>query len=107
MADCRLRRCTLLIAKLDRLARDAYFLLGLEKAGVEFLTADMPYANRLTIGVTALVAEEEPRATSSRKGRPCRRQGPRCQARQPTAQAGRQRDHGQREHRLHPLRAGR
>ena len=36
MAECRLRRCVLLIAKLDRLARDAHFLLGLEKAGVEF-----------------------------------------------------------------------
>ncbi|MBB5695799.1 recombinase family protein [Muricoccus pecuniae] len=66
MAECRLRRSTLLIAKLDRLARDAHFLLGLEKAGVEFLAADMPYANRLTIGVMALVAEEEARATSAR-----------------------------------------
>ncbi|MGY4801342.1 recombinase family protein [Teichococcus aerofrigidensis] len=66
MAECRLRRCTLLIAKLDRLARDAHFLLGLEKAGIEFLAADMPYANRLTIGVMALVAEEEARATSTR-----------------------------------------
>ena len=63
MAECRLRRCVLLIAKLDRLARDAHFLLGLEKAGVEFIAADMPYANRLTIGVMALVAEEEARAT--------------------------------------------
>jgi DNA invertase Pin-like site-specific DNA recombinase len=66
LAECRLRRCVLLIAKLDRLARDAHFLLGLEKAGVEFLAADMPYANRLTIGVMALVAEEEARATSAR-----------------------------------------
>ena len=66
MAECRLRRAVLLIAKLDRLARDAHFLLGLEKAGVEFLAADMPYANRLTIGVMALVAEEEARATSTR-----------------------------------------
>lgn len=66
LAECRLRRCTLLIAKLDRLARDAHFLLGLEKAGVEFVAADMPYANRLTIGVMALVAEEEARAISAR-----------------------------------------
>ncbi|WP_242662318.1 recombinase family protein [Teichococcus deserti] len=65
MAECRLRHCTLLIAKLDRLARDAHFLLGLEKAGIEFIAADMPYANRLTIGVMALVAEEA-RATSAR-----------------------------------------
>jgi DNA invertase Pin-like site-specific DNA recombinase len=66
MPECRLRRCTLLIAKLDRLARDAHFLLGLEKAGIEFVAADMPYANRLTVGVMALVAEEEARATSAR-----------------------------------------
>ncbi|MBL6081809.1 recombinase family protein [Belnapia sp. T18] len=66
MAECRLRRCVLLIAKLDRLARHAHFLLGLEKAGVEFVAADIPYANRLTIGVMALVAEEEARATSAR-----------------------------------------
>ena len=66
LAECRLRRAVLLIAKLDRLARDAHFLLGLEKAGVEFLAADMPHANRLTVGIMALVAEEEARATSAR-----------------------------------------
>ncbi|MDU7519891.1 MAG: recombinase family protein [Roseomonas mucosa] len=47
-------------------ARDAHFLLGLAKAGVEFLAVDMPYASRLTIGIMALVAEEEARAISSR-----------------------------------------
>ena len=66
MAECRARRAVLLIAKLDRLARDAHFLLGLEKAGVEFVAADMPHANRLTVGIMALVAEEEARATSTR-----------------------------------------
>lgn len=66
LAECRLRRAVLLIAKLDRLARDAHFLLGLEKASVEFVAADMPYADRLTIGVMALVAEEEARAISAR-----------------------------------------
>ena len=66
LAECRARRAVLLIAKLDRLARDAHFLLGLEKAGVEFVAADMPHANRLTVGIMALVAEEEARATSAR-----------------------------------------
>lgn len=56
LAECRMRRAVLLIAKLDRLARDAHFLLGLEKAGVEFVAADMPHANRLTVGIMALVA---------------------------------------------------
>ena len=54
------------IAKLDRLSRDAHFLLGLEKAGVDFVAADMPHANRLTVGIMALVAEEERRMISAR-----------------------------------------
>lgn len=63
---CRLKGATLAIAKLDRLSRDAHFLLGLAKAGVEFVAADMPSANRLTVGVMAMVAEEERRACSAR-----------------------------------------
>lgn len=63
---CRTTGATLIIAKLDRLARDAHFLLGLQKAGVEFVACDMPQANRLTIGIMALVAEEEARAISAR-----------------------------------------
>lgn len=66
MRMCRMTNSTLLIAKLDRLARDAHFLLGLEKSGVEFVAADMPFANRLTIGIMALVAEEEAKAISAR-----------------------------------------
>jgi DNA invertase Pin-like site-specific DNA recombinase len=37
---CRLYGATLIIAKLDRLSRDAHFLLGLEKAGVDFVAAE-------------------------------------------------------------------
>jgi DNA invertase Pin-like site-specific DNA recombinase len=66
LSHCRLHRATLVIAKLDRLSRDAHFLLGLEKASVEFLAVDMPNANRLTIGIMALVAEEERRMISAR-----------------------------------------
>lgn len=66
MARCRITGATLLIAKLDRLSRDAHFLFGLQKAGVEFIAADMPHANRLTVGILALVAEEEARAISAR-----------------------------------------
>jgi DNA invertase Pin-like site-specific DNA recombinase len=47
---CRLTGAILVIAKLDRLSRDAHFLLGLEKAGVEFVAADMPNANRRPCG---------------------------------------------------------
>jgi len=63
---CRLIGAKLVIAKLDRLSRDAHFLLGLEKAGVDFVAADMPQANRLTIGIMAVMAEHERRMISER-----------------------------------------
>jgi DNA invertase Pin-like site-specific DNA recombinase len=66
LAECRVRKATLVIAKLDRLARDAHFLLGLEHSGIAFTAADMPNANRLTVGIMAMVAEEERRMISER-----------------------------------------
>src|SRR5215207_7466367 len=63
---CRLHGAKLVIAKIDRLSRDAHFLLGLEKAGVDFVAADMPTANRLTVGIMAMVADEERRMISKR-----------------------------------------
>ena len=66
MAECKLTDAVLLVAKLDRLARNAHFLLGLQASGVEFVATDMPHANRMTVGTMALVAEEKARAASSR-----------------------------------------
>ena len=66
MAQCRLTGARLVIAKLDRLSRDASFLIGLEKAGIDFVAADMPNANRMTIGIMALVAQQEREAISTR-----------------------------------------
>lgn len=66
MNQARLIGATLVIAKLDRLSRDAHFLLGLSKAGVDFVAADMPNANRLTVGIMAVVADEERRMISTR-----------------------------------------
>jgi DNA invertase Pin-like site-specific DNA recombinase len=63
---CRLTGAKLVIAKLDRLSRDASFLLGLDRAGIEFVAADMPHANRLTVGILAVVADEERRMISAR-----------------------------------------
>lgn len=63
---CRAYGAKLVIAKLDRLSRDAHFLLGLEKAGVDFVAVDMPNANRLTVGIMAMVAEDEGRRISAR-----------------------------------------
>lgn len=66
MAACKMHRANLLVAKLDRLARNAHFLLGLKEAGIEFVCCDMPSANRLTVGIMAMVAEEEARMISTR-----------------------------------------
>jgi DNA invertase Pin-like site-specific DNA recombinase len=66
LAACRIHGATLVIAKLDRLSRDAHFLIGLSKGGVEFTATDMPNANRLTVGIMALVAQQEREAISTR-----------------------------------------
>jgi DNA invertase Pin-like site-specific DNA recombinase len=49
----------LVIAKLDRLARSVHFISELLQSGVEFVAADMPHANKLTIHIIAAVAEYE------------------------------------------------
>jgi len=56
----------LVIAKLDRLSRNAAFLLTLRDSGVRFIAADMPDANELTVGIMALVAQQEREAISKR-----------------------------------------
>ena len=66
MEHARLTGAVLLIAKLDRLSRDAHFLLGLQKAGVTFTAADMPDANNFTLGIMAMVAQNEREAISQR-----------------------------------------
>lgn len=56
----------LVIAKLDRLSRNAAFLLTLQDSGVRFVATDMPDANNLTVGIMALVAQQEREAISNR-----------------------------------------
>lgn len=62
----RLTGAVLVIAKLDRLSRNAAFLLTLRDSGVRFIAADMPDVNELTVGIMALVAEQERQAISKR-----------------------------------------
>jgi DNA invertase Pin-like site-specific DNA recombinase len=63
---CKVYGATLVIAKIDRLSRDAHFLLGLQKAHIKFVAADMPEANEMVVGIMALVAQAERRMISER-----------------------------------------
>jgi DNA invertase Pin-like site-specific DNA recombinase len=66
LAACRLRGAKLVIAKLDRLARNVHFVSGLMESGVDFVAADFPQANRLTVHILAAVAEPEAKLISER-----------------------------------------
>jgi DNA invertase Pin-like site-specific DNA recombinase len=66
MALCRIHRATLLVAKLDRLARNVAFVSALMEAGVKFQAVDLPEANDLTIHIMAAMAEYEAKAISAR-----------------------------------------
>lgn len=66
LALCRRTGAALVVAKLDRLARDVQFIAGLMNANIEFVACDMPYANRLTLHILAAVAEDEARRISER-----------------------------------------
>jgi len=63
---CKKNKATLVIAKLDRLARNVAFISRLMEDKVEFIAADVPSANRLTVHILAAVAEEEARMISAR-----------------------------------------
>ena len=66
LAACRVHKATLIIAKLDRLARNVAFVSSLMEAGVEFEACDFPQANRLTIHILSAVAEHEAKMISER-----------------------------------------
>jgi len=66
LAHARRNRAKLVIAKLDRLARNVAFLSRLMDGGVEFVACDNPHANRLTIHILAAVAKDEARRISER-----------------------------------------
>ena len=62
----RKRKATLVIAKLDRLARNVHFVSGLIESGVDFVAADMPQANKVMIQMHAVMSEWERDAISKR-----------------------------------------
>jgi DNA invertase Pin-like site-specific DNA recombinase len=66
LAQCRVTGAALIIAKLDRLARNVAFTSNLMESKVEFVAVDFPQANRLTIHILAAVAEHEAQMISER-----------------------------------------
>lgn len=66
LAACRLRRATLVIAKLDRLARNVHFIAGLMESNVDFVACDNPHASRVLIHIMAAFAEHEAEMISRR-----------------------------------------
>ncbi|MBK1877256.1 recombinase family protein [Pelagicoccus mobilis] len=56
---CKREHATLIIAKLDRLARNVHFISGLMESRIDFVAADNPHANRLMIHMLAAFAEHE------------------------------------------------
>ena len=66
IAHARRSKATLVIAKLDRLARNVAFVSALMEAGCDFVAVDNATANRLTIHILAAVAEDEARRISER-----------------------------------------
>lgn len=66
LEHCKLTKATLIVAKLDRLARNVAFVSSLMESGVDFVAVDFPEANRLTIHILAAVAEHEAGMISAR-----------------------------------------
>ena len=66
IAQAKQQKATLLIAKLDRLARNVSFIFALRDSGVEFQCCDIPEANTLTIGLFAVLAQHERELISQR-----------------------------------------
>lgn len=66
LKECRLRGAVLVVAKLDRLARNVAFIAKLMDGGVDFVACDLPQASRLTLHIMAAMAEHEREQISQR-----------------------------------------
>jgi DNA invertase Pin-like site-specific DNA recombinase len=66
LALCKKLKAKLIVAKLDRLARNVHFISGLMQSGVDFVAVDFPYVNKLTVHILAAVAEHEREMISER-----------------------------------------
>lgn len=61
-----LTKATVVFAKLDRLSRDAAFLLNLKASGVRFIALDCPKLETLDLGMRAIFAQHEREVISAR-----------------------------------------
>ncbi|MBA84046.1 MAG: resolvase [Rhodobacteraceae bacterium] len=66
LKHARVTGAKLVIAKLDRLSRNAAFLLNLQESGVDFTACDMPDASPFTVGIMAVLAQQESKMISER-----------------------------------------
>jgi DNA invertase Pin-like site-specific DNA recombinase len=66
LAECRKKKITLVIAKLDRLARNVAFISAMMESGADFVCCDNPHANRLMLHMLAAFAEHEREQISQR-----------------------------------------
>lgn len=66
LADAKRTKARLVLAKLDRLARNVHFVSGLMETGVDFAVADMPHADKFRLHLEAIIAEEEAQRVSLR-----------------------------------------
>lgn len=66
LAHAKRSQARLVVAKLDRLSRNAAFLLTLRDSGARIVACDMPEMNELTVGIMAVVAQDEARRISER-----------------------------------------
>lgn len=66
LTEAKRTKAKLVLAKLDRLARNVHFVSGLMETGVDFAVADMPHADRFRLHLEAVFAEDEGRRISER-----------------------------------------
>jgi DNA invertase Pin-like site-specific DNA recombinase len=66
LQECRRKKATLVIAKLDRLGRNVAFISALMDSGADFVCCDNPHANRLMLHMLAAFAEHEREQISQR-----------------------------------------
>ena len=82
LKECKKRRATLVIARLDRLARNVHFISGLMEKKVPFVAVEFPDATPVMLHIYAAMAEHERRLDQCpHQGRPTTRQSPRGEAR--------------------------